>query len=432
MLHDNLSVNAFGHLTFAGMDTTVLAEKYGTPMYVFDESKIRANMRKYISAMSRCFGGNSRPLYASKALSFKRIYEIAREEGMGIDVVSAGELYTARIAGFPLENAFFHGNNKTPEEISFAIDSGIGYFVVDNDYELCEISSHAMARGITQKILLRITPGIDPHTHAKISTGNVDSKFGVPIATGQAEGFVSRALAADNVELEGFHCHIGSQIFDVKPFCDAADIMLSFSADMKNKLGFEAKTINLGGGFGVRYVDSDSEIDIDKNIEEIEYHISESCKKLGLNKPNIIMEPGRSIVADAGLTLYTSGGVKTVEGYKSYVPIDGGMTDNPRYALYQSAYTAINASRADLPSDFTASLVGKCCESGDMIGENMSFAMPERGDIIAVAVTGAYNYSMSSNYNRICRPPVVMISPCGEDYVAVERESLADLCRNDK
>ncbi len=432
MLHDNLSVNSRSHLTFAGTDTVRLAEKYGTPLYLMDEAKIRANMKKYINAMREHFGGDSRPLFASKALSFKRIYEIAREEGMGIDVVSAGELYTAYLAGFPLENVFFHGNNKTPEEISLALDLGIGYFVVDNEDELYEISEQACARGLEQKILLRITPGIDPHTHAKISTGSVDSKFGAPIATGQAERLVTRALSTDNVQLCGYHCHIGSQIFDIEPFCDAADIMLEFSASIRDKLSFEAKIINLGGGFGVRYTDSDPQIDVKKNIAEISAHISASCAKLSLARPDIIMEPGRSIVADAGLTLYTAGGVKTIEGYKSYVPVDGGMTDNPRYALYQSVYTVINASRADAQADLTATLAGKCCESGDMIGENMTLATPKRGDIIAVAVTGAYNYSMSSNYNRICRPPVVMISPDGNDYVAVERETLADLCRNDK
>lgn len=432
MLHDNLAVNERSHLTIAGADTTELADRYGTPLYVMDEARIRANMQTYIGAMQKHFGEGSRPLFASKALSCKRIYEIAREEGMGIDVVSAGELYTAHISGFPLENAFFHGNNKTPEEISLGLDLGIGYFVVDNEYELEEISNQAAARGVIQKILLRITPGIDPHTHAKITTGNVDSKFGSPIVTGQAEAIVARALSTDNVELFGYHCHIGSQIFDIDPFCDAADIMLEFSASMRDKLSFEAKIVNLGGGFGVRYVEEDPKIDIEKNIEEISYHINNSCVKLGLARPDIYMEPGRSIVADAGLTLYTSGGVKTIDGFRSYVPIDGGMPDNPRYALYQSSYTVVNASHADREPDMIATLAGKCCESGDLIGEGMKIATPERGDIVATLVTGAYNYSMSSNYNKICRPAIVMISPEGKDYVAVERETLADLVRFDR
>ena len=431
MLHDNLSVNERGHLTFAGLDTVLLAKRYGTPVYVMDEARIRANMQRYIAAMRRYFGGGSRPLFASKSLSFKRVYEIAHEEGMGIDVVSAGELYTAHMAGFPLEWAFFHGNNKTPEEISLALDLGMGYFVVDNAYELMEISNQAAARGVTQKILLRITPGIDPHTHAKISTGNVDSKFGSPIVTGQAEEIVALALQTQNVELCGYHCHIGSQIFDIDPFCDAADIMLEFSASVRDKFGFEARIVNLGGGFGVRYTEDDPVIDIEKNIEEISRHIDDSCKKLDLTRPDIIMEPGRSIVADAGITLYTSGGVKTIPGFRSYVSIDGGMPDNPRYALYQSVYTVVNASHADRECDLVATLAGKCCESGDMIGEGMKIATPDRGDIVATLVTGAYNYAMSSNYNRICRPPVVMISPEGKDYVAVARETLADLLRND-
>lgn len=432
MLHSNLSVNGQGHLTLAGADTALLAKKYGTPLFVMDEERIRNNMRTYIAAMQRYFGGGSRPLFASKALCVKRVYEIAKEENMCIDIVSSGELYTARAAGFPMERAYFHGNNKTDADISFALDLGIGYFVVDNIEELDELQRQASERGIRQKILLRVSPGIDPHTHAKISTGSVDSKFGTAIETGQAEQLVVHALSLSAVELQGFHCHVGSQIFECDPFCDAADIMLEFVADMQKKHGFVSKCLNLGGGFGVRYVESDPEIDVVKNIEKVSLHVGASCERLGIERPDILMEPGRSIVADAGLTLYTVGSVKTITGYKSYVSVDGGMTDNPRYALYQSDYSILLANRADeKPSGFRATVAGRCCESGDLIQEDVSMVKPERGDILAVLVTGAYNYAMSSNYNRICKPAMVMVDKSGKDYLALRRQTFEDLCAQD-
>ena len=428
MLHSNLSVNEQGNLVFAGVDTTALAKKYGTPLFVMDEERIRCNMRTYISAMKKHFGGAARPLFASKALCVKRIYEIAKEENMAIDVVSSGEIYVARAAGFPLENAYFHGNNKTDADITFAMDCGLGFFVVDNREELDEIQRQAAERGIRQKILLRLSPGIDPHTHAKISTGSVDSKFGTAIETGQAEELVRYALTLSAIDLQGFHCHVGSQIFDQAPFCDAADIMLDFVAQMKKACGFVAKVVNLGGGFGVRYVESDPVIDVEKNIELVSRHVKENCERLGIEQPTILMEPGRSIVADAGITLYSVGSVKTITGYKNYVSVDGGMTDNPRYTLYQSQYSALIANRANEECDLVATIAGRCCESGDLLAENIALATPRRGDILAVLVTGAYNYAMSSNYNRIPRPAMVMIDKDGRDYLAVRRESFADVC----
>ena len=431
MLHSNLSVNEKGNLTLAGVDTVELAKKYGTPLFLMDEERIRTNMRTYISAMQKYFGEGSRPLFASKSLCVKRVYEIAREENMCIDVVSSGELYTAKMANFPLENAYFHGNNKTDADIALALDLNIGHFVVDNREELDEIQRQASLRNVKQKILLRLSPGIDPHTHAKISTGSVDSKFGTAIATGQAEELTKYALSLSAIDLRGYHCHVGSQIFECEPFCDAADIMLEFVADMNKKLGFLADTLNLGGGFGVRYVESHPQIDVTKNIEEISLHIDSSCKRLGIKQPSILMEPGRSIVADAGITLYSVGSVKTITGYKSYVSIDGGMTDNPRYALYQSEYSALIANRADQTPDFTATIAGRCCESGDIIQEDVSIVKPQRNDVLAVLVTGAYNYAMSSNYNRIPRPPMVMIDKLGNDYLVLRRESLEDVCSKD-
>ncbi len=430
MLHDNLSVNKEGHLCFAGLDTVLLAKKYGTPLFLIDEDRVRKNARTYINAMRKYFGGDSGPLLASKALCFSEIYRIAASEGMRTDIVSPGELYIAHKAGFPMERAFFHGNNKTDEDIAYAIECGLGYFVVDNREELEEINRVAGIKGKKQKILLRLSPGIDPHTHAKISTGSVDSKFGSAIETGQADEITKLALSLENIALEGFHCHIGSQIFDIEPFCDAADIMLDYVAHVKKSFGFEAKIVNLGGGFGVRYVDSDPFIDYEENIKAIAGHIDSKCVALKINKPCILMEPGRSIVADAGLTLYTVGTVKTITGYKTYVSIDGGMTDNPRYALYQSQYTFEIANRASEEKMLSCTIAGRCCESGDLLGEDVKLQRAERGDILATLVTGAYNYSMASNYNKIPRPPVVLISG-GVDRIAVRRETYSDLARLD-
>ena len=271
-----------------------------------------------------------------------------------------------------------------------------------------------------------MTPGIDPHTQEKISTGKVDSKFGTAIETGQAEEFVKDVLGLSAVRLCGYHCHIGSQIFECTPFCDAADIMLAFSAKMRDAYGFEAETINLGGGFGVRYVESHPVIDYAENIRQVAEHVRARCLEFSLKMPEILMEPGRSIVADAGLTLYTVGSVKTINGYKSYVSVDGGMPDNPRYALYQSEYSVLVANRAGEAPDFTATIAGRCCESGDIIQEDVCLVKPCRGDLLAVLVTGAYNYSMASNYNRIPRPPLVLLEK-GEAKIGVRREAFEDL-----
>ena len=430
MLHDNLSINKEGHLCFAGLDTVELAKKHGTPLFLIDEDRIRARARAYANAMRKYFGGDSGPLLASKALCFSEIYRIAASEGIRTDIVSPGELYTANKAGFPMGRAFFHGNNKTDEDISYAIECGIGYFVVDNAEELNEINRVAGKKSTKQKILLRLSPGIDPHTHAKISTGKVDSKFGSAIETGQADEMVKLALSLENISLEGFHCHIGSQIFECEPFCDAADIMLSYIAHIKEIFGFEARILNLGGGFGVRYVEEDPYIDYEENIKTVATHVNAKCSMLKINKPCILMEPGRSMVADAGLTLYTVGTVKTIIGYKTYVSIDGGMTDNPRYALYQSKYTFEIANRANEEKTLSCTIAGRCCESGDLLGEDVKLQKTERGDILATLVTGAYNYAMSSNYNKIPRPPIVMIHG-GVDRIAVRRETYADLARLD-
>lgn len=431
MICDNISVKE-GILRFAGQNTVELAKKYGTPLYLLDEDKIREKCRAYKSAFHKYFGPAAKPLYASKANCFKRIYEIMAEEEMGIDVVSSGEIYTAIKAGYDLSQAYFHSNNKTDDDIAYAIESGIGYFVCDNIEEVRVIEREAAARGIRQKVLLRITPGIDPHTFDEVSTGKVDSKFGSAIETGQAEEIVRLTLEEPHVELTGYHCHIGSQVLTEDVFERGAVVMLEFVADMKNKLGYMARELDLGGGYGVRYLDTDVQLDIDTKVSMVAEAAKRTAARLGISMPEIHMEPGRSIVADAGMTLYTVGTVKQIPGYKNYVSVDGSMTDNPRFALYGASYTCFIANRMDEQNDFEASLVGRCCESGDIIQENVM--MPHtvgRYDIAAVCTTGAYNYSMASNYNRLPRPPVVILKNGSESYVAVRRESFEDIVRND-
>ncbi len=418
-------------LYFGGRSTVELAEKYGTPIYVMDEQTIRNNCRKYTVSMKKYFGDNSRAFYASKACCFKKIYSIMQSEGMCVDVVSPGEIYTAKSAGFDMSKVCFHSNSKNDFDINFAMDNGVGCFAVDNLEELTAINNFAGERGFKQKIIFRVTPGIDTHTYEAVNTGKVDSKFGFPIETGAAMEITKVALGMDNIDLAGFHCHVGSQLFDSDVFVRSAKIMLEFIAEVKAETGYEARELDLGGGYGVRYTENDPEIDIEDNIRQVAEYVKKLCADLNLKEPVISMEPGRSIVADAGITLYKVGNVKRIEGYKNYVAIDGGMGDNPRYALYESEYTVIAAHKANEPCDFPCDLVGRFCESGDIIQPKIK--LPEsvsRGDIIAVLTTGAYNYSMASNYNRIPKLPVIMVNG-NEDYIAVKGETFEDLIKND-
>ncbi|MEA4965113.1 MAG: diaminopimelate decarboxylase [Oscillospiraceae bacterium] len=430
MLFGNVDRNAQGHLTFAGYDTVALAEQYGTPLYLMDEERIRENCRLYRSAFRKYFGENALPLYASKAASFQRVYQIAEEEGMGVDTVSSGEIYTALRAGFPAERIYFHGNCKTDADIRYGVRSNIGYFVVDNEEELLQLDREAGQAGIRQKILLRLTPGIDPHTYEAVSTGKVNSKFGSAIETGQADAFAAEALRMEHLELRGIHCHVGSQVFEEDVYQRAMDIMFRFMADVREKYGATLTELNMGGGYGVRYTAQDSLIDIDARLFEVADHLKKLAAQMNFPMPRFLMEPGRSIVADAGMTLYSVGSVKRIPGYKNYVAVDGGMTDNPRYALYGARYTVLHAER-DGEKEDCFDLVGRCCESGDILQPKVM--LPDsvhRGDKVAVCTTGAYNYSMASNYNRIPRPPVVMLAK-DRTYVAVRRETAEDLTARD-
>ncbi len=427
MICENLTVDARGHLNFAGQDTVSLAKEYGTPLYLMDEDRLRHNCRIYTEAFRKNFVPGSLVLYASKANAFKRMLALAGEEGMGLDVVSPGEIYTAVKAGFDMSKVYFHSNNKTDADVAFAMAHGVGCFVAESEEELYAIEAEAKNRGKHQRVLIRVTPGIDCHSYEAVNTGKVDSKFGLAIETGQAEAAVRLALDLPHLEIEGFHCHVGSQVFGEDVFQRSATVMLEFMARIRNTLGYLAPTLNLGGGYGVPYVLSDGTVDIAARIAEVAASIRSDCARLGIREPRIQMEPGRSIVADAGLTLYTVGGLKTIPGYKSYVSIDGGMSDNPRFALYGARYTCLPADKMLEERTLTADLVGRCCESGDVIQEAVPFpASIGRGDLVAVCTTGAYNYSMASNYNRLPRPPIVMLHG-GESTVAVRRETLEDL-----
>lgn len=427
ILSSNVTRNDDGELLFAGYSVTKLAKEYGTPLYLYDEKRIRDKCKRFTGAVREAFGYNSRVLYASKAASFKHMYRIMKDEGFGIDVVSRGEIYTALMAGYPLETAYFHSNNKTDEDISYAMACGVGYFVVDNEDELYAIDKIAKSSGTKQKILLRLTPGIDPHTYAAVATGKVDSKFGSAIETGQAKAIVGLALSLPNIELYGYHCHVGSQLFDGDVYLKTAEVMLEFVAEMKREYGYMARELDLGGGFGVRYIEEHREIDIRETLNRIGNFMHGKAYELDIHLPMICFEPGRYLVADAGMTVYTVGTVKRIPGYKSYVSVDGGMTDNPRFALYGSPYTIVPVGCEVPKENETMSVVGRCCESGDILQENVPMPTDiKRGDLVACLTTGAYNYSMASNYNRIPRPPVVMLKP-DRTFLAVRRETPEDI-----
>ena len=413
-------------MKFAGHDVTDLADRYGTPLYLMDEARIRENCRRYTDCLDIMPEG-SMILYAGKACCFKDMYRIITEEGMGADVVSSGELFTALSAGFDPSKLFFHGNGKTDTDLECAVNEGIGYIVCDNEDELYALSAVASYCRKTQKILLRLTPGIDPHTHKKIRTGGIDSKFGSLICDGTAERLAVAASHMDGVELCGFHCHIGSQIFDAQPFVDAAEIMSEFCAGLYRNHGIRTKILDLGGGFGVPYTDSDPELDVRSTVRSIVDEVKLRFGDVAL--PAIMLEPGRSIVADAGLTVYTCTSVKNA-GKTSYVAVDGGMPDNPRFALYEASYKVRNVTRAAEEGTRLYTIAGRCCESGDLIQKNVSLPETKRGDFIAVETTGAYNYSMASNYNRLPRPAVIMLDK-NEEHIVVRRETFGDILDND-
>ena len=369
-------------------------------------------------------------LFASKALNCLQMCRIVNEEGLGLDCVSGGEIYTALKAGFPAEKIYFHGNNKTTDEMIYAIENKIGTIIVDNHFELTELNELAKERGVIVDIMFRIKPGIDAHTHDFIRTGQIDSKFGFALENGEAFDAVESSMDMTNLNLIGLHCHIGSQIFKDEPFVEAAKVMMNFYKKIKDELSLELKALNLGGGFAIKYLESDEHFAYEMYMKEVADVIKDFCKENDILEPMILIEPGRSIVGAAGITLYKVGAVKEIENIRNYVTIDGGMGDNPRYALYQSDYKVVVANKADKECNYTATIAGKCCESGDLIQENVKIAKPEKGDTLAVLSTGAYNYSMASNYNRIPRPEMIMIKD-KTPYTIIKRETYEDIVKND-
>ncbi len=426
LLYDNLGINEDNHLTIGGLDTVSLTEEYGNPLYVMDEDKIREHCRIYTKAIEAFLPEGSKALYAGKALCFKGLYPIIESEGFNADVVSPGEIFTAVAGGFDPGKLYYHGTAKTDWDIRYAIDNKIGHFIVDNYNELEALDRIAGEYGICQDILLRITVGIDPHTQEKINTGRIDSQFGIAVDTGQAAEFVKRSRELQNVKLRGYHSHIGSQIFETEPFTDQVDKLLDFAVDMRERFGYTAEVFNLGGGFGVQYTEKDPAISIENNIRVIGEHLTQGCREKDYPMPRILLEPGRSIVATAGVTLYKTTGVKEIDGYLNYVTVDGGMTDNIRFALYKSDYTMVNASRMNEDMSYLCTVAGRCCESGDRIAEDIYLQKPERDDIIAVLGTGAYNYSMASNYNRVPKPAMVMVSG-GKARLVIRAQTFEDM-----
>ncbi|MBO3379934.1 diaminopimelate decarboxylase [Clostridium perfringens] len=416
-------------LYVGGVKASALSKEYGTPLYVIDEELVRSNCRRYYNAM-KCEERGNRVTYAGKAFINMSMCNLVNEENLYLDVVSGGELYTAYKAGFPLERIYFHGNNKSDYEIDLGVRLGIGRFIVDNIHELEVLNSIAQEYGRVQKVYLRITPGVEAHTHEYIKTGQLDSKFGFPVIGDTVYDAIKRAMELEYIELNGLHCHIGSQIFDLEPFEDTTEIMLNLINDIKETLGYEIKELDLGGGFGIYYTEGDKPKEIEEYCSVIINKADEICRKLNMNVPILNIEPGRSIVGNAGLTLYTVGAIKEIPNIRKYVSVDGGMSDNIRPALYSANYESLIANRVFDNSKEIVTVAGKCCESGDVLLNSIEMPRMETGDILAIMSTGAYGHSMANNYNRIPKAAVVSVSN-GISKVMCKRETYEDLLRNE-
>lgn len=419
-------------LMIGGAYATDLAEKYGTPLYVMDVSYVEAIIDVFTKTIKDVYG-EGRMLYASKALSTKAMYSLVKKTEAGCDVVSGGELYTALSAGFPADKIYMHGNNKLPSEIEYALKSGVHALVIDSFDEIELVSDIAERLGVVAPCMLRLNPGISAHTHEFVQTACDDSKFGIAIKTGEAFSAIEKILADKNLEMLGVHVHIGSQIFERTSYELAAKAMTTFLAEVKSKLNVEFPELNMGGGFGIYYEGDDKKFslsDYADHLSALLKAVKAGAEENGLKLPYIVVEPGRSIVGEAGITLYTVGTIKDVKGIRKYVAIDGGMFDNPRYALYGSRYSAVVCDRADEPASELITLAGKCCESGDLIAKDIYIQPVKKGDVVAVFSTGAYNYSMASNYNRNFIPPMVAVKDGKSDYMVLP-QTYEDLVRND-
>ncbi|NLC76585.1 MAG: diaminopimelate decarboxylase [Clostridia bacterium] len=429
-LHGTMTVNSRGHLEIGGCDTVSLAGEFGTPLIVLDEALIRETCRQYIEAFVKPYPGNQ-VVYASKAFSSPAFCRIMAEEGVGLDVVSGGELYFAIMSHFPAKNIFFHGNNKSPAELEMALSHQVGYIVVDNADELKMLNSLAASLGVKPAVLLRITPGVEAHTHEYIQTGQIDSKFGFTLPNGQALAAVKSLADYPCLDFKGVHCHIGSQVFEMDSYAHTARIMFEFLVQIRQETGIVCPILNLGGGFGIYYTAEDRPATIEDYAAAVMDTVKECAGKYNYPLPRVIIEPGRSIIGNAGTTLYTVGTIKTIPGFRKYVAVDGGMADNIRPSLYQAKYEAAIANKMNLPAEVTVSVTGKCCESGDMLIWDIELPQAERGDILAVPSTGAYSYAMASNYNNLARPAVVLVREGKADLI-IERESYEDLIRKHK
>ena len=418
-------VNASGHLTIGGCDALELAREYGTPLYVFDEADLRARCRELQSE----FGARLPDvlvLYASKAYIGRAMAELIADEGMGLDVVAAGEIAVARAAEFPMERVYMHGNNKSRVEIGEAVDAGVGRIVIDNFLDIENIAAVASAAGRRQAVLLRITPDVDPHTHSHITTGVIDSKFGLPLIEGQAEDAVIRAMAAPNLDVTGIHCHIGSQLFETEPYEQAIEKTLAFAAEMSRKHGLQLREFSPGGGIGLQYLRDEAPPPVSDFAETIARAVKSACRRHGLAVPRVVLEPGRSVVGRAGVALYSVGARKEIPGVRTYVAVDGGMADNIRPAIYDARYEAIAADRPLAPYEETVTIAGKYCESGDILVRDVALPRLQTGEVLAIPASGAYCLAMASNYNGALKPPIVFVRD-GHARLVRRRETYADL-----
>jgi diaminopimelate decarboxylase len=429
VLPSTATVNERGHLAIGGCDTVDLAREFGTPLYVFDEQLLRDQARAFVGSFTRR-NPDTMVAYASKAYTGLAVLKIMQEEGLGLDVVSGGELAIALAAGFPPERIHLHGNNKTPLELGEAVAAGVGRVVVDNFYEIELLDRIAGDAGHNQSVLLRLAPGIDPHTHAKISTGQIDTKFGFTIQNGDAAEAVSRTLAAKNLTLLGYHCHIGSQIFEIESYEQVADVMLGFAAEQRDRTGFIPTEFSPGGGFAVQYLADAPPPEPDAYAALVVNAVSTARERYGLPPLRLFVEPGRSMVARAGVALYTVGSIKDIPGVRRYVSIDGGMADNIRPAMYDARYEAIIANRPQDTPEETVTIAGKYCESGDILIRDIELPDLRSGDILAVPASGAYAPAMASNYNGALRPAVVFVRD-GAARLVRRRETYEDLLRTE-
>ncbi|HEY3116243.1 MAG TPA: diaminopimelate decarboxylase [Chloroflexota bacterium] len=423
------NVNNQDHLTIGGCDVLDLAREYGSPLYVYDEATIRARCRQYVEGLSREIA-DSLVIYASKAWANGALFRLIAEEGFGLDVVSGGELALAQHVGFPLDRVYFHGNNKLPDELELGVELNIGRFVIDNVYELDRLDVLGQRQGRKIPALLRVGPGVEAHTHDFIKTGVTDSKFAVPISTGQAEAAVARAQQAPGIDLVGLHAHIGSQIFEMAPYLETIGLVLDFARRMHDAHGLELKEFSPGGGWGIAYTGEDDPLPTDQVAQAVGAAVRSTTSNLGLPVPRVILEPGRSVVGQAGVALYTVGSIKDIPGIRRYVALDGGMADNIRPALYGAVYHPLLANRMTDSGNEVVTLAGRYCESGDVLVRDAQLPSLDIGDVVALPASGAYNLAMSSNYNLALRPAVVLVND-GQARLIRRRETYEDLFRNE-